>query len=68
MTDDTTLTTDIWNTENITCPVCDHPFGEPPNGGEDWDDLGGYHYPRSGGKNTYGCPEDGCDGVVEVYM
>lgn len=51
------------------CPICNHDFnrGESVLDNEGWNDLGGYHH-RSGGKTTYGCPENGCGGKITVTI
>ena len=51
------------------CPVCGHDFlnDYSRRRGSDWEEIDGYHY-RSGGKTVYGCPEEGCEGKVEVTI
>lgn len=51
------------------CPICNHDFnrGESVLDNKGWNDLGGY-CGRGGGKATYGCPENGCDGEITVTM
>ena len=43
------------------CPGCGGLFDE-----EEWEEIGGYHYPRTGGRTDYECPE--CEyNTISVY-
>lgn len=48
------------------CPSCGRDF-DLETARSDWEHLDGRHY-RSGGYTLYGCPNDGCDGEVEVTI
>lgn len=64
MTDDSTRIVPVekLKTEQ-TCPKCDCAFDT-----DVWENVGVYYFSRSGGKKTYECPTDNCDGIIHIVI